>query len=713
MPIWRFFRTASPRAEKEQNALPEQAALQRISEWLTDREGTPRRWNGLEMLQLALHYYDAPEFSTAVRGYASRHAVAGGSLSMSLSLAVDRLNSSLPQLLLPLNRDSRRIEKIRRFNRLQIETLAAIAAGFEHTWIGGRRDDRDAIATLDSLEALHRIGKAANSSLDFSETCSFTAEAIVNVMDLDECSIWVLDEDTNRLILRTTTGLNADLIGHAAMQLGEGISGAAAEMGRSIAVRDAWADPRFKVMPALDEKNYRSMLAVPIIQSSPRRLQGVLTVRSLQYRDFRTEEIEFVETVAEQLGLALWNAILHQQTDDQLRRRNAELTTLQRIGQNLTSRLKYTDVLATIAEQAAAISRADKAGIFQFDESNSRLTIVAAHKLSPAYRDLTLRLGDGVAGRVAASRAPIIVDDALDEPRLRVSSDLIRQEGYRSMICVPMMFRGAVIGVISVYSAKTAAFVEDEVRIIASFADQAAIAIANARLYDQSQRGLRRNELLLRELHHRVKNNLQTVASLLNLQSRRTRSEEASSILALSAGRIAGMAAVHDLLSVPGQDSPTAIEIVEKMAEIASSDAAAAGTVVDIAVDGDKVEIAEDQATVFALVINELIWNAMGHGFEGRSNGQIRVRISHGDGTIRTRVHDNGRGLPGSFEISRDGGLGLAIVSQLVEFDLGGQFSIRNADGCEATVIFQIAPPEDDDLNAREAANNPTVSING
>ena len=690
---------------------PEQAALERICQWLTDREGTPRPWNALEMLQLALHYSDMPQLYDLLRAGAAGGRGGDRSLGMALRLAAERLNSALPRQLLPVNRGANRAHQLRRFADLQNNALAAVAAAYE-----GRGDaflaGGGSASTLGSLDALRRIAKAANSSLDVNETCDFTTAAIVSVMDVDECSIWVLDETTNRLVLRSTTGLNRDQVGQAGLQIGEGISGAAAEVGRSIAVRDAWADPRFKVLPALDEEHYRSLLAVPIVLATPARLLGVLSIRSRQYRDFPGDEIEFVETAAEQLATALWNATLYQQTDERLRQRNNELTTLQRISQNLTSRLEYTEVLSTIAEQAAAILSADKAAIFQYDESADDLAIVAAHKLSPRYRHLRLRIGEGVAGRVAARRAPLIVEDALSDQRLRVSRELIEAEGYRSMICVPLMFRGAVIGVISVYSVAVREFVEDELRIIASFADQAAIAMANARLYEQSLRGLRRNELLLRELHHRVKNNLQTVASLLNLQSRRTRSPEVASVLALSAGRIAGMAAVHDLLSSQEEESATAIEIVNKMAEIASSDAAATGMAVRISVDGDRVEIGEDRATVFALVVNELIWNAMGHGFDAGTDGRIEVWIQRDADSVRTSVRDNGRGLPGGFELGRDSGLGLTIVQQLVESDLGGHFSLQDDDGCLAAVTFPLPRrPDDRPRPIAGAPSEPTSAV--
>ena len=212
---------------------PEQAALERICQWLTDREGTPRPWNALEMLQLALHYCDVPGLYAMLRDSAAEGRGGNRSQGMALRLAAERLNSALPRQLLPVNRAASRAQQLRRFAHLQNEAMAAISSAYEAR---GRSAETDS-AGLGSLEALRRIAKAANSSLDVNETCDFTADAIVSVMDVDECSVWILDETTNRLVLRSTTGLNRDQIGQAGLQIGEGISGSAAELGRSIAGR--------------------------------------------------------------------------------------------------------------------------------------------------------------------------------------------------------------------------------------------------------------------------------------------------------------------------------------------------------------------------------------------------------------------------------------------------------------------------------------------
>jgi len=663
--------------------------IRRICNWLIDREDEARPWHAREMFQLVVHHSEDPNLFESIEQAAADSAVSGRPISVALTMVGDRLREGWVLERMAIHDVAKAKSFDERFRRLSSAILQSLGTGLERGLIyrlnvmAGEKKDDSARA---ELEGIMQINAAANSTLDLEQTSYLAAKTVADVMGLDECSVWILDDKSNRLVLHRTHGLNPDLIGKASMQVGEGIAGSAAELGESVAVRDAWADPRFRVFPNLGEEQYRSILAVPIVQFTAKRLLGVLSMHSREYRDFSGAEIEFVETAAGQLAMALWNANLYEQTDEELRRRYSELTTLQRIGQSLTSNLNYRDVLDQITSYAASIIEADKAAIFEVD--NDRIFIVAHHKIGPAYRQLNMRVGEGVAGEVVKSQQPAIVIDALTDRRLMASPEMIREEGYSSMLCVPLKSRGRVLGAITIYSESRREFGDHDVRLVSSFADQAAIAMDNARLYAQANDDMERNSLLLRELHHRVKNNLQTVASLLNMQSRRTESPEAGDILALSAGRITGMAAVHDLLSGDRINVTTATDIVSTMADIARSDIVAMGKNIAISVEGQLVDIPEDKATTFALVINELIWNAIDHGFSDRKEGQITAKISFQDGDLLVEVRDDGRGLPTNFDVGVNAGLGLSIVNQLVVRDLKGKFQISGVDGTVASVMF-------------------------
>lgn len=660
-----------------------------ICAWLTGGSVDGAGMAPVELLALALDQADDPDFTAQLRLAAEERAATGEPLSTVMSDACTALNAGLGEAFAVDGGANAGGDLAGRHERLTKVVLGAIS----EAWSSPGRpdlngDDQFRSNVEASLDAIKKINAAANSSLDLRETTQLTAQAITDVMQVEECSVFILDEQTNRLVLHATYGMNPDLVDKVSLAIGEGLTGLAAELGKPIAVRDAWNDPRFHFIPDLHEEKYRSMLVVPIVLFTVNRLLGVLSMHSRDFRDFTSGEIEFVETAAGQLAMAIWNARIYEQTDAELHRRIDELTTLQRTGQTITSSLDYRKVLDAIVQRAAAIVDADKAAIFELGEETERLSIVAAHQLSDPYRELTLGIGEGVMGTVFETREPIIVTNALEDPRLAVSKELIHQEGYRSMLCVPLIVRGKALGGISLYTNEFHEFPPDAVRLVQAFADQAAIAMENSRLYQETRDGFERNSLLLRELHHRVKNNLQTVASLLSLQARHTNSTEAAELLNLSAGRIAGMVAVHDLLSGRKLNVTTIVEIVQAIMDMVRSDMVAAGENVSLEVAGDRVEIEADKAMVIALVVNELIWNAIIHAFAGRKGGSIEIAIGREGGRVRMTVRDNGPGLPEGFDLNRDAGLGLEIIQQLVTRDMAGAFDIRSDSGTIATVAF-------------------------
>ena len=220
-------------------------------------------------------------------------------------------------------------------------------------------------------------------------------------------------------------------------------------------------------------------------------------------------------------------------------------------------------------------------------------------------------------GRAVQTRAPVVVPDAMNSDLLQAPPDLVRREGYRAMFSVPLITGDDVLGAVSLYSLQPGEISQEQVDLAFTFGNHAAIAMENARLFEEARSSLASQSLLLQELHHRVKNNMQTIKSLLEMQARRAQTDEASELLKLSAGRIAGMAQVHDLLS--RQDIGLAFvgEIIEAMVTLMRADLAVSGRSVEIQVEAEPAQITSDKASVFALVVNELLWNALQHGLEG------------------------------------------------------------------------------------------------
>ena len=212
----------------------------------------------------------------------------------------------------------------------------------------------------------------------------------------------------------------------------------------------------------------------------------------------------------------------------------------------------------------------------------------------------------------------------------------------------------------------------------------------------------RRDRMLLskdatiREIHHRVKNNLQTIASLLRLQGRRLQSPEARAALAESERRIRSIAIVHETLSRDAGD------VVRVQRDRAPAGPPRRGDrrrrpsiTIRFIVDGDAGELPGEVATPLAVVLNELMQNAVDHAFpEGVARGPGRRAARRATTTTSTiEVRDNGVGLPDRFSLETSRGLGLSIVQALVTGELGGSIEMHSDDGTSVRVRVPVAMP--------------------
>ena len=309
----------------------------RVCAWLIRGELADAAATPGELLAIALDRSDDREFVAELKLTARGRAASGIPYHEATYTASAALISGLRELISVDGAPDRKGDLADRHEKLTKAVLDAISAARDAAGQPGPNDFDGSRSSVEArLDAIKKINSAANSSLDLRETTRLTAQATTDVMQVDECSVFILDEQSNRLVLHATCGMNPELIDKVSLAIGEGITGAAAELGKPIGVRDAWNDPRFHFIPGLHEEKYRSILVVPIVLFTVNRLLGVLSMHSREYRDFTSVEIEFVETAAGQLAMAMWNARVYEQTDAMLHRRIDELTTLQRTGQTIT-----------------------------------------------------------------------------------------------------------------------------------------------------------------------------------------------------------------------------------------------------------------------------------------------------------------------------------------------------------------------------------------
>ena len=182
----------------------------------------------------------------------------------------------------------------------------------------------------------------------------------------------------------------------------------------------------------------------------------------------------------------------------------------------------------------------------------------------------------------------------------------------------------------------------------------------------------------IREIHHRVKNNLQTVAALLRLQARRIGSEEAVSALEEAVRRVGSIAIVHEILSQAVEETVAFDDIADRLARLVT-DVGSTTAQVGVRREGSFGVLSSEVATPLAMVVMELMQNAAEHGYEAGAQGEIVLRAERHGAVLDVAVEDDGRGLPADFDLDGATSLGLSIVRTLVESELGGHLTLGHA----------------------------------
>jgi two-component system, sensor histidine kinase PdtaS len=520
------------------------------------------------------------------------------------------------------------------------------------------------------LAALHNIGAALSAAWDLDTTLHKIIETTADVMRMDSCSIYLSDKKQNALILKASTGLSPKAFNVGKLQVGEGITGYAAEQGVPVAVRDAPNDPRFKYVPGTEEQKFKSLAAVPLISQG--NIIGAMNVQTTTFHHWTRPEIDLLSLIGELAAGALERAELL----DGLQRQVKELSTLAQVSKTITEPIYLDEMLAVICEMAAQIMGAKGTALLLFDEEQDELTLRATHGLQREHAAISpIDVETSLTGRAIMRGEPVVVRDLQHEPAYK-NRELARREGLYSFLSVPVSVRGKTIGAFNCYMGSVHLFTPNEIELFSTLANQTALALENANLAMSS--------MLVREMHHRVKNNLQTVAMLLRLQLREADAVSARGILHQTISRILSIAAVHEQLSQEGFRLIGVRGLIQQAAHIARQNMVHPDKQIEVEIEGIDLRMPSQPATTLAIAINELIQNALEHGFDSKTRGTVKVVLNQERSCYEIRVEDDGAGLPRRFKKSES--LGLQIVESMIVEDLRGEFKIGNRRGKRGTV---------------------------
>ncbi|MFQ5854683.1 MAG: sensor histidine kinase [Anaerolineae bacterium] len=522
------------------------------------------------------------------------------------------------------------------------------------------------------LAALREIGRAINAAWDLDTTLHLITRTTARVMGMDSCSIYLLDTAGTHLVLAATTGLDRTAVGHAKLALGEGLTGWAALRGEPVALNEAAQDPRFKYLPETGETRFHSLAAVPLISSD--HIVGAINIQTTAQHTFTKDETELLALIADLAAGALERARLY----DDLRRQVRELSALAEASQTLTGPMYLDEMLQVIVEMTARTMNAADCSLALIEDGRLHLR-ATQHPREGIPEEVAI--GEGLMGHVATTGETLIISDVTRDP-WAAKSDWAVKHGLVSMLAVPLQVRERIIGVLACYTDTPREFSSDDVKLFSTLANQTALAIENAQLAVKA--------VVVQEMHHRVKNNLQNIAMLLRLQLGDTKTAGAQQALTESINRILSIATVHELLSREGLRWVDVDEMAQSVARSVAQNMSAGERGIQVVVTGTKTSIPSQPATALALIINELIQNALEHAFRGRSGGQVEVNVDTNDDHITLQVLDDGGGLPPAFDPQVDGNLGLELVRTLARDDLDGAFEMTSDNGTRAVVRIPV-----------------------
>lgn len=514
--------------------------------------------------------------------------------------------------------------------------------------------------------ALRRIGEATGHVVSADEFLPHIAQIAAEVTGTESAQVYLFNDTRDMLIMRATTdGAEArELVGKIKMKVGEGITGWVAREKQHVAIpAESWNDERFKFVPELHEDRYQSILSVPLIWRG--EVIGVINVRTQAPHDYTKTQVQLLSSIASQVAGALEASRRYKSAEE----RASHLSTVAEVSRTITSNLYLEEILQLAVAATAQTMNFKIVALLLLDEDKQELVLKATQSNSREYtKKPNLPLGESIAGRALELGRVVTVLDVTKDPTYRYP-DVARREGLASLACVPLKVREKVVGVLNCYTERPHDFTEDEIAVLTTLGNQVAVAIENAKLMVKGA--------LLQEMHHRVKNNLQTIASLLRLQAHYAADRSPVEVLNESINRVLAVAAVHDLLSREDLDTIAVRKIAESILTATKQSFTLPNKRIDMRIEGPDLLLSSHQANSVALILNELVQNAVEHGFKESSDGTILVRLVDRQDKWRLEVRNDGDPLPPNFDIKKNQDLGLQIVETLTRGDLNGDFTLQ------------------------------------
>ncbi len=333
------------------------------------------------------------------------------------------------------------------------------------------------------LSTLFELGREVTSVLDLEELLAKIPQLIARLTRFSAFSVYLLDERRQELRIAYAVGYPEEVWSTLRMPLGAGVVGAAVQEGRPILVNDIRREPRYKG----PLRNMLSQLAVPMRRKG--KVIGALNLLNEAEGAFTPQDEALLRQFGAHVAVALENARLFKSE----RHYVDTLETLAEIGREMSSILDLDALLTRIASLTKRLVDYRTFGILLLDEATNELEMKLAVRYGKGVESKHVRLGEGLVGWAALHKEPVLVSDVSQDPRY---INLV--DDARSELVIPMLIKDRCIGVFDLESPELDAFTKEHKELLTLLASQAAVAIDNARLYEEVRRNEERIEKELR-----------------------------------------------------------------------------------------------------------------------------------------------------------------------------------------------------------------------
>jgi GAF domain-containing protein len=556
------------------------------------------------------------------------------------------------------------------------------------------------------LAALYAVAEAANRPPDLESLLQHALDRVIKVTHAHGGAIRLLDPTSHEIVLTAHRGLSEAYVQQAGrFPISQEIVGWVARTAEPTLSEDMWTDPRVssEVRELLKEVGHRALAQVPL--RAQEQVVGTLGVVARDPGFFNEDDLKLLNAIGQQLGVAIANAQLFEETERKARR----LAALNAVAAAINQSLDLETLLANAVARVVQVVGADAGGVRLLDPQSDTLTFVYHQGLSAGYAAAieTVQLGVGTAGRVASTGEPILIADMWTRPASRphIRAALVK-EGLRARAEVPLRSQKRVVGTLGVVSRTPGAFGAEDVDLLTAIGHQLGVAIENARLRQEALAAERLAAVgrVATSVAHNLRSPLGGILRSAEFLARPelspgTQQKLSQAIVSLARRLINTSQEILDYVQrerLPLRRTPCLLaEFLDEVLAVLEVDFSDQG--IEVARDcryGGPVVMDSDRMAQVVYNIAANARDAMPHG------GTFTVATQKAGERVEMRFTDTGPGVPTelgdrifepffSYGKREGAGLGLAIARRIVE-EHSGELGLESHEGQGATFVISL-----------------------